>query len=278
MASFLDSLFGSFTGQPAIDAANAARGTLQGVYGGLIDENRGQRNTSLGELEDYGAVGRDAASTGFQNARGDLIGGASSAIDMIGNNYLDPLQDTQGMLSDAQGLNGAEGVGRARGAFQAGPGYEFMLDQGLDAITRNANAGGMLASGNMLRESQQFGSGLANQEWQNWMKNLQGRESLYAPLGERQADFMGELGRNLGTLDTAEGQLYHSSFNDEAQRRANLRLGHVGQETGAAGIFGPALASTNLAIGAAQQTAGANTLGTIGGIVGGLGNLFSPGL
>lgn len=274
MASFLDSLFGSFTGQPAIDAANAARGTLQGVYGGLIDENRGQRNTSLGELEDYGDAGRGLASEGFERARGDLIGGASSAINMIGDNYLDPLQDTQGMLSDAQGLNGPGGSDRAQAAFRAGPGYEFMLDQGLDAITRNANAGGMLASGNMLRESQQFGSGLANQEWQNWMKNLQGRESLYAPLAERQADFMGELGRNLGTLDTGEGQLYHSSFNDEAQRRANLRLGHVGQETGAAGIFGPALASTNLAIGAAQQQGGANSLDAIGNVLTGVTRLF----
>jgi hypothetical protein len=70
--------------------------------------------------------------------------------------------------------------------FQAGPGYNFAVGQGLDSLTRAANAGGMVAGGNLLRESQTFGQGLADQEFQRWQQALAGREGLYAPL-EQQA-------------------------------------------------------------------------------------------
>jgi hypothetical protein len=86
------------------------------------------------------------------------------------------------MSEDALGLNGPEGVARAQAAFRAGPGYDFAVDQGLNAISRGANAAGMVASGNQLRESQTFGQGLADQEFHRWEDDLAGREKLYAPL------------------------------------------------------------------------------------------------
>ena len=109
-----------------------------------------------------------------------------------------------------------------------------------------------------------------------WTTSPSGRASTRR-WRDGEADFTAEQGKNLAALDTAQADFYNRSFTDEANRRANLRLGHVANEVNAAGIFGPALASTDLAIGAAQQQAGANTINTGLGAIQGLGQIFSPG-
>lgn len=277
MASFLDSLFGAFTGEPAMEAAAQARTTLANTFGELLANNRNNRAENLGDITTGASLGRGAAAPFFTSAGQNVTTGGQNAINQLGQNYVAPLQQTAGMFGNALGLNGAAGTAAAQAAFQTGPGYEFQLEQGLDAINRTANAAGMGASGNMLREAQTFGQGLAAQEYNNWLKNLQTREGLYAPLAGRQADVMSELGRNLGNLDTAQASFYNQSFNDEAQRRAANRLGFAGMDVNAAGIFGPAMASTDLAIGAAQQAAGANTINTVLGVGDLISGIFSPG-
>lgn len=274
MTSFLDTLFGTFTGEPAIQAANAARETLGNVYSGLIGQNRWAEEQALGGISDTAAIGRGLAFPYFGGARGDIAQGAWNSGAFYDQNYLDPFQGNQTMVENALGLNGPGGTQAAHEAFTTSPGYGFMMEQGLDAIARNANAAGMLASGNMLQESQRFGSGLAAQEYNNWLRNLTQRESMYAPIAAREADLWSEMGRNLGNLDLQTAQYLGSSFTDEGQRRANALLGFMGPETSAAGIFGPALASTNLAVGAAQQQAGANTLGALGNLATTLAGIF----
>src|SRR5690606_35875395 len=76
------------------------------------------------------------------------------------------------MFGNALGLNGPAGNKAALDAFQTGPGYQFQVDQGLQALDRGAASRGMLSSGNLLQAEQKFGSDLANQEYQNWLKNL----------------------------------------------------------------------------------------------------------
>src|SRR5690606_40585715 len=51
------------------------------------------------------------------------------------------------LYKDALGLSGAEGSAAARERFQTGPGYEFAMSQGLDALERRAAARGQLNSG-----------------------------------------------------------------------------------------------------------------------------------
>lgn len=50
------------------------------------------------------------------------------------------------------------------GAFEGSPGFNFALDQGVQARDRSAAARGQLGSGNQLKELTAFGQGLANQE------------------------------------------------------------------------------------------------------------------
>ena len=125
------------------------------------------------------------------------------------------------MYSDALGLGGAAGNARATGAFQAGPGYNFMRDQGLESVARNANAAGMLAGGNMLQESQRYGSGLANQEFNNWRNALGQREGLYAPLAARQADMYQTQGQNLADLNSRQGLAAMANYSTNAAQRAD---------------------------------------------------------
>lgn len=277
MASFLESLFGSFTGQPAIDAANAARGTLLDTFGNLVVHNREQEQQSLGEIGAGYQQGRDTAAPFFAGAANQLTGYGTQGINQLNQIYGQPLSQTAGMEANALGLNGPAGTQAAQAAFQTGPGFQFAMEQGLDAVNRNANAAGMGASGNMLREAQTFGQGLGQQEYNNWLNNLRQRESLYAPLAGRAADVGQTLGQNLAGLDTGQAQFYNQAYTDEANRRAANRLGFAGLDVNAAGIFGPALASTDLAIGAAQQQAGANTVNTLTNIGSGIANIFRPG-
>lgn len=51
--------------------------------------------------------------------------------------------------------------------FEADPGYAFRLKQGNDALNATAAARGGLISGNALKAGQDYGQGLASQEYQN---------------------------------------------------------------------------------------------------------------
>lgn len=277
MASFLESLFGSFTGQPAVDAANAARSTLHNTFSDLVSQNRGQAATSLEGTPLGYQQSRAAYSPFYQQSRTDLGEFGGAAAGLANEIYGQPLGQTAGMTANALGLGGPGGTAAAQAAFQTGPGYQFELGQGLEAINRSANAAGMGASGNMLREAQTFGQGLANREYKNWVDNLQQRESLYGPLAGREADYLNTLGQNLGNLNQQAASFYGASFPAEQAALSGLRLSHLAPEVNLAGIFGPALASTDLAVGAAQQQAGANTINTALGIGNTLSNIFSPG-
>ena len=112
-------LFDAFTGDPAKKAAEQNR-QQWGQY----------RNDGLGFLDTAFGQGSDAINQGIDVYR--------------------PLAQKYGAATnlgmDALGVNGADGNTRATGAFQAGPGYQFALNTGLDAIDRRAASRGMLGS------------------------------------------------------------------------------------------------------------------------------------
>jgi hypothetical protein len=141
------SIFDVFTGKPAKNAAaeNAAR--LDAL-----------KREGMGYLD----AGRTGALSSLDAARGAF----------------DPLSAKYGagtdLYLDALGVNGPEGNTRAVGAFQASPGYDFMVNQSLDALDRRAASRGMLASGNNTIDTLNTVTGLANQEYGNWQNRLAG--------------------------------------------------------------------------------------------------------
>ena len=62
----------------------------------------------------------------------------------------------------------------AQSAFRASPGYQFSVDQSLDALDRRAASRGMLDSGNTNLDTIDYVTGRADQEFGNWLTNLTG--------------------------------------------------------------------------------------------------------
>lgn len=148
MASFLTGMLGLDSGK----ATSKAAGQNVDYLAGLI--RRGTNYINTGEQKS-----------------GDYLTQAAGQFQ--------PWQQTgtaaNSMVANALGLNGAEGNAAATGAFQTSPGYDFNLNQQLQAAERGAAAGGMTASGNLLTALQDRASGVANQEYGNWLDRLIGQ-------------------------------------------------------------------------------------------------------
>jgi len=82
------------------------------------------------------------------------------------------------MLLNALGVNGASGNAAATSAYHSAPGFTFARDQGLDAITRAGNAARF--SGNTMVDAGKYATGFADQDYNNWLANLNGLAGLGA--------------------------------------------------------------------------------------------------
>lgn len=106
--------------------------------------------------------------------------------------------------------------------FQAGPGYQFAVDQALGQVQRNAASRGLLDSGAGLRAMTDRAQGMANQEFNNWQQNQQNQFNQYqnrlaglasGPTGSEMAYGMGQgmganamqTGSNIGSLLANQG-------------------------------------------------------------------------
>lgn len=173
----------------AQDAINAAFAQARGDIAGVPDIFRAAQDPMIAALSDsiqnaQGALGSRAraAIDALQRGVGSAVD-AYKPVDQLAADYNDRSSLASLMSENALGLRGAAGNQAATDAFRAGPGYEWMLNQGLDSVARMKNTLGMGASGNTLVDLQKYGSGLADQEFDDWLNRLQGREALYSPLG-----------------------------------------------------------------------------------------------
>ena len=149
-----------------------------------------------------------------------------------------------GAYGDAIGLAGEEGYGRATDAFRTAPGYEFAVNQGLDAIDRRAAARGMLGSGNTNTDTIRFAQGMADQEWQAYLDNLFRASGQGLTAAGGQAGLISGLGDRLYGHGMTKAQLAHGTETNIGQSKAQM-WGDINQ---------------------AKQQAGANTWNAILGV------------
>ena len=177
-------------------------------------------------------MGLLAAMMGQQGSLDALGRGYDSAVKRFDTNYYDPYtqatQGAPGMQANALGLGGAAGNEAATNAFQAGPGYQFALDQGLQALNRNAASRGMLASGNNSMDITRYAQGLANQEYGNWLDRLGNFSGM--GLGAAQ----GQTGRQgaLAGIDTGYGQNQADVFQNTTNSLMDLYKPQQQQQSG----------------------------------------------
>lgn len=106
--------------------------------------------------------------------------------------------------------------------FQTSPGYQFAMDQGLNAIDRRAASRGMLGSGNTNIDTLKFATGLGNQEWGNYLNRLQGLSGQ----GFNAAGATGNLYQGLGTG-------LNNSYANQGQQAYNMQTGIGNANAGA---------------------------------------------
>jgi hypothetical protein len=123
-----------------------------------------------------------AKAQGFANARTD----ANAALD-TGLAQATPLYDQaygdfstlagkfgkgQDAYNDATGVNGAEGLARARTTFTSLPGYQEGINMALDQNDRRAAARGILASGNTIADTTKLAGDYASQHYNDYLSSL----------------------------------------------------------------------------------------------------------
>lgn len=141
---------------------------LSTLFGGGAEAEAANKNRAL--YDAYKTEGTSNINAGYDTARSDLEGARSAFAPL--SSLAQKYGAGTDLYLDALGANGAAGNTRATGAFQAGPGYQFALDQGLQALNRRRAAGGMLDSGNADLDAIRFGTGLADQTYGDWLTRL----------------------------------------------------------------------------------------------------------
>jgi hypothetical protein len=241
-------LFDIFTGDPLKDAADKSRALFQQTQADVTSRTNATRDEAAGYLRGGFGAGRGNLAQGYGAAAGALNAGAGSAL-----GYLDA--GTQGALGqlaqartdltagggayaplaalgqkfglgsslygDALGLNGPEGAARATAAFQKGPGYQLALDQGLDAVNRGRNARGALNSGNTDVDLLKYGTGFADQAYQQWMGHLAPYNQLELSATSGAASGNAGINQNVANLGVTGANILSGA----GQNKANIATG-----------------------------------------------------
>jgi hypothetical protein len=193
-------LFDVFTGAPAKDAA--AKNT------GMLLDNQREGTATLNNAQTY--------SLGALSKAGDMYAPLAQKYGGGTNLYLDSL-----------GVNGADGNTRATQAFQAGPGYQYAVEQALDQTRRAAARDGNLGGGNTLAALSDRAGNMANQEFGNWQTRLGGLISpeLAATTGQATAE-AGKVPVYQGTANSLVGLGNNTTnaINQQNTQAANAQM------------------------------------------------------
>ena len=131
----------------------------------------------------------------YQQTRSDLqpfMAGGASAFSQLAN-----------IFGFGPGGTGMPNAAAAMSQLTQFPGYQFGLDQGVQALDRSAASRGMSLSGAQLQDAQKFGQGYAMQQaWQPYVSGLQYASSL----GENAAAQVGNAGTSAAS-GAAQSQL-----------------------------------------------------------------------
>jgi hypothetical protein len=128
--------------------------------------------------------------------------------------------------------------------FQADPGYQFRMSEGMKALERSAAARGLLQSGTTLKGIQQYGQNLASSEYENaFSRYLTQREARMDPYryltGMGQAAAAGQAA-NVGTTGAALADIAAQRGNVQAagtMGAVNALAGGIGQVAQGVGSY-----------------------------------------
>lgn len=175
----------------------------------------------------YGATQNRAAANTVANATRDAANQANdSTLQALA--FSQPYRD--GGLADYNALRQQVGT-----SFTASPGYEFARSEGIRAIDQGASARGLLGSGGRLRELTRFGTGIANQGYQNWLSRLQSLAGVGQAASGQAASLAQQGGIQQANLTMQGGQAQAAG----QVGQANALLGGINQGLGLWALMNP---------------------------------------
>ena len=235
--------------QGLLDATRTLQGAETQSRG---DINAGLQNINqlltqnIGGLEQAGATASGQINTGFDSALeainrlyginiDDLRAAASQASGQINTGfdeargYFQPFQQGgQQAFQQQLALSGALGQDAFNQAYQESPQIAFLREQGMRSNLAGAAATGGLGGGNVQRELQRFGQGLASQGLQQQIANLSGLSGMgmqgaqnLSGLATGRAGALGDI-----TLNTAQN--ITGQRGTQAQAVSGLQTGRAG--------------------------------------------------
>jgi hypothetical protein len=176
-------------------------------------------------------------------ASGKAGSGAGQAQQVLSQQRNDLLPYTQAgyptlqAQGDLLGMNGPDAAATAMNNFQTSPGYQWQLGQGLRAIDAGAASKGLLGSGATIKAEQTYGSGLANQQFQQYYNNLMGISTLgenAAAGGASTANTAGSLAQGAGNTQASIFGNLASGLGNQVNTLFNAKAAGIGGNTGAA--------------------------------------------
>jgi hypothetical protein len=135
-----------------------------------------------------------------------------------------------GQLSSLLGLNGGGGAG-AQATLNSLPGFQFAEQQGQQAVNNGMTARGLGLSGAQVRGSEDYASGIASQNYSNYVNELLGFTNLGANAATSIGNQATTTGGNIAGALTGIGNAQAAGTIGQA----NAQAGQVGSLTGALG-------------------------------------------
>jgi hypothetical protein len=211
-----------------------------------------------------GVYGSQNAAQAQQNADNSAINTQQSTLGNINNIWATQQQTGQGANTALQSSLGLNGQPADPSNFLNMPGYQFAVQQGTQAIQRQAAAMGSAYTPNTAEAVGQYVTGTAAQDYNTYISQLMGAAGLGSTANTGMATAAQQTGANISTLQQNIGQAQAS--------------GVSGAANAVGGIFGVNGAGTSL-IGAAGRalTGGGGSTGGGGGGGSGSGGFGTPG-
>lgn len=174
----------------------------------------------------------------YASARNEAQHGTELAIKAAGQGQKDvaaaslpftlTATDSMNEIRQFLGLPGANGTPALTGdqvskKLEATPGYKFAVDQGNQAMSRTQAAKGMLGSGNALIEAQQFGQGLAQQNYQGHLQNLFKLNGIAQPIASANIANIANTATNVAQLRMQQGNQAASLYQAQGNAIGNMQ-------------------------------------------------------
>lgn len=215
---------GTGLGAARRDIMGGAQAGLGALYQGL-----GGARTDL-------QTAQQQAAQQYGQGLGDITAARDLASQQVGQAFgqagqmFDPYRQVgTAALQQQAALSGALGQEAFNQAFQASPQQQFLREQGEQAALRTAAARGGLGGGNVMKELSRFNTGLASQDLQNQIANLQ-------QIGSQGLGASGSAAQYTAQGGAAQADLQTQAAQQLAAQRAQIAQSQLGTGQQLAGL------------------------------------------